>query len=162
MIFPAKHGALAMLALLIALPGLAQDAPAPITVDLGDVYADSLGSEGLHAYTMELESGYFVFGAVNQITVDVVVTVKDPEGEQVGEFDIPARGAEPFQFTTETAGAYRFEVTPFEEETGRYEFTLQLVEPEATTPAGKVDQVMSQYGDETPGTVVAIVRDGEV
>ncbi len=163
MVSPMKHAILASLALLITLPAFAQDAPAPTPVRLGEVYADSLGSEDLHAYAMELEADYFVLGSVNQITVDVVVTVKDPVGEEVGEFDGPGRGAEFFRFTTETAGVYRFEVTPFEDETGLYELKLRRIEPEATTPEGTVDQLMAAYsGNDTPGAVAAIVRDGEL
>ena len=159
---PAKFHFAAVLALLVASPGLAQEA-APTLVSAGGVYADSLGPQDTHAYTMELEADYFVTGSVEQITVDVVVTIKDAAGEDVATFDSPARGPERFQFTTETPGVYRFEVSPFEEETGRYELELIRVEPEATTPEGKVDQLMSAYsGDDTPGVVAAFVRDGEV
>jgi CubicO group peptidase (beta-lactamase class C family) len=154
---------LASLALLIALPAFAQDAPAPTLVQLGETYADSLGSDDRHAFALELEAGYFVLGSVNQITVDVVVRILDPAGEEVRELDGPARGKELFQFTTKTAGRYRFEVTPFEEETGLYEFTLGRVEPEAKTPEGKVDQLMAAYSEpHTPGGVVAVARDGEL
>ena len=111
MVSPMKPAILASLALLITLPAFAQDAPAPTPVRLGEVYADSLGSEDLHAYAMELEADYFVLGSVDQITVDVVVTVKDPVGEEVGEFNVPARGAEFFRFTTESAAFLRWVVT---------------------------------------------------
>ena len=52
---PVKDAILVSLALLIALPAFAQDARAPTPVRLGDVYADSLGSEDVHAYAMELK-----------------------------------------------------------------------------------------------------------
>ncbi|MCK5449186.1 MAG: serine hydrolase, partial [Gemmatimonadetes bacterium] len=149
--------------LLMATPAFAQDAATPIPVQPGEVYADSLGSEDTHAYTLELEADYFVLGSVEQITVDVVVTITDSAGEEVATFDGPGRGPEMFRFTTETKGVYRFEVAPFEEETGLYELEFSRVEPEATTPEGKVDQLMSIYsGEATPGAVAAIVRDGEV
>ncbi len=149
--------------LLMATPAFAQDAATPVPVHPGEVYADSLGSEDTHAYTLELEADYFVLGSVEQITVDVVVTVTDSAGEEVATFDGPGRGPEMFRFTTETKGVYRFEVAPFEEETGLYELEFSRVEPEATTPEGKVDQLMGIYsGEDTPGAVAAIVRDGEV
>jgi len=158
-----KLAAAAALSLCFVPASYAQDAAPQTTVEQGQVYPDSLGSEDTHAYTLELPADYFVVGSVDQISVDVVVTVLDGEGEEVRTFDSPARGPEMFQLTTEKAGVYRFEVSPFEEETGLYEFELRLVEPGATTPEGKVDQLMSAYsGEETPGAVAAIVRDGEV
>ena len=163
MIHCCRKSQLALVALIsFAVPAVAQEVAAPVPVTVGETHADSLGAEDVHAYEVRLESGQFVIGDVDQLTVDVVVTVKDPAGEEVGEFDSPARGPEPFQFATDTAGAYTIEVAPFEKATGRYVFALERVEPEATTPEGKVDQLMTRYGDETPGVVVAVVEDGEI
>lgn len=151
-----------LLALLLAAPAFAQEAAVATVAEVGELYADSLGPEDVHTYELTLESAQFVVGDVDQVTVDVVVTVRDPAGGEVDEFDSPARGPEPFQFTTDTAGVYVIEVSPFEKATGRYELEVELIEPEATTPEGRVDQLMTRYHEGTPGAVVAIVRDGEV
>jgi len=84
----------------------------------------------IHPYTLDLEAGTFVFGEVNQVSIDVVVKVLGPDGTQLAEFDSPARGPEPFSFTAEQAGVYRLEIRPFlEDETGRYSVNLRRTEP---------------------------------
>ena len=115
-----------------------------------------------HVYGLTVEKDQFVFGEAFQSSVDVVVTVTDPDGDQVGAFDSPARGPEYFQFETEKPGLYRISVTPFEDEEGDYFIRLLRQEPLADTPEGKVDQMMAPYGVDTPGGVVAVVRGGEI
>lgn len=137
----------------------AQDAT-PLTV--GEPITRDLGAHDAHAYTLDLGAGQFIYGDVDQQTVDVIVTVYGPDGAVVEAFDNPARGPEPFQFKTETPGSYRVEVTPFEEQEGRYVMRLHLAEPVATTPEGQVDQLMTVYRDDTPGGVVAVVKGGEI
>src|SRR5690606_14787827 len=64
---------------------------------------------------------------------------------------------------TGAAGDYRIEVTPFERQSGRYALVVSRVEPVATTPEGKVDQLIAAFDrPDTPGGVVAVVRGGEV
>ena len=80
----------------------------------GESVARDLGAGGNHGYTMDLSADQFVSGVVDQHTVDVVVNVYGPGDEALGTFDSPARGPEPFHFTTENAGTYRIEVSPFQ------------------------------------------------
>ncbi|SMO51073.1 serine hydrolase [Gracilimonas mengyeensis] len=133
----------------------------PITQ--GETYSDSLASVSVHAYSVALDSAQYVFGFVNQQTVDVVVTIFNPEGDKVAEFDGPARGKESFQFDSRAAGEYRIEITPFEKKEGRYSITLKLVEAVAEDPAGRVNQLMTEYsGDDVPGAAVLVMENGEV
>ena len=148
-----------LLSLLALGRARAQDA---IPLSIGEPITRDLGSHDAHAYTLDVDAGQFVYGDVDQQTVDVVVTVYGPDDAVVQVFDNPARGPEPFQFKTEAAGRYRVEVTPFQEQEGRYMMRLHLAEPVATTPEGQVDQRMARYGDDTPGGVVAVVQDGEI
>ena len=150
---------LCLFASLAASRTWAQDAT-PLTI--GEAVTRDLGSDDAHAYTLDLDAGQFVYGDVDQQTVDVVVTVYGPDDAVVQVFDNPARGPEPFQFKTVVAGSYRVEVTPFQEQEGRYVMQLRLAEPVATTPEGQVDQRMVLYGEDTPGGVVAVVKDGEI
>jgi CubicO group peptidase (beta-lactamase class C family) len=142
------------------IPGLAQESRA---IAVGESISGSLEGDSNHRYTLDLRDGTFVYGEVDQISLDVVVTVFDAEGEQVRAFDNPARGPEPFQFETESAGTFVVEVTPFEEGEGDYAIRVLRVEPVATDPAGRVDQMMVPFsGDGTPGVVVGVVQDGEL
>lgn len=146
-----------LLTLVFAIPGAhAQERPLAV----GRVIADSLAPGSVHAFTLDLGADRFVFGAVEQLSVDVAVTILDPARERVARFDSPARGPEPFQFVSESAGTYRIEVRPVDEGTGRYAVTLEREEPRATTPEGRVDQIMAPYTGARPGGVVAVVRNG--
>ncbi|MFG1691295.1 serine hydrolase domain-containing protein [Gemmatimonadota bacterium] len=132
-------------------------------ISLGRSIDGTLASESRHSYTLELEANAFVHGEVNQIDVDVVVKILDPDGEELREFDSPARGPEPFQFETESEGTFVIEVTPFEGGEGDYTITVLRVEPIATDPERRVDQWLVPYsGEDSPGGVVAVVDEGEM
>jgi len=129
----------------------------------GQSIAGTLDTGSQMEYSVDLKSGYFVYGEVDQVDVDASVTVLDPQGRIVGSFNISARGAEPIELETETEGRYTFQVEPYEEQAGSYSISLQRVEPIAVDPVKRLDQLLSAFaGDETPGAVVAIMRDGEI
>jgi CubicO group peptidase (beta-lactamase class C family) len=114
-------------------------------------------------YAIDLESGYFIYGEVDQIDFDLKVTVQDPDGNIVGTFDGPARGGEPIQFETTTDGRFTILVEGFEDQSGSYDITLHRVEPVATVPEDRLDQLLSAFaGNDTPGAVVAVIRNGQV
>lgn len=130
---------------------------------LGEAVPGSLESDSRHTYTIETETDFYVFGQVDQISVDVVVRVLAPDGEEISEFDSPARGPEPFQFSPTEAGIYTIEVTPFEGAEGDYAILLIANEPKATEPEALVDQLMRPFsGDDRPGAVISVLRNGEV
>ncbi|MHC5012840.1 MAG: serine hydrolase domain-containing protein, partial [Planctomycetota bacterium] len=112
-------------------------------------------------YTVELGDEYFLYGEVNQISVDVVVRLLGPDGNQRGRFDGPARGGERFFRQISEAGIHTIEVIPFEEETGEYEITLHRAEPLETDPKQLTDQLLSAFeGDGSPGAAVQVWRGG--
>jgi CubicO group peptidase (beta-lactamase class C family) len=134
-----------------------------IRLQLGTPVAGELPPDGKHTYEIQLGADQFVYGEADQQTVDVVVTAFGPDGERLGRWDGPARGPETFLFDTEAAGVHRVEITPFERESGEYVLVIQRVEPIADTPEGRVDQFMAPYdGDDVPGGVVAVIRNGEL
>lgn len=129
----------------------------------GNEVTDSLQTGSMHIYNIQVDSGQFVFGSVDQQSVDVTVEVKDPSGEIVGTFDGPGRGREVFQFDTEEAGEYQIVVAPFEDEEGAYRFVVSLAEPIAKEPSARVDQLMMAYtGSEVPGAAAMVMKDGEI
>lgn len=129
----------------------------------GETISDSLRSEEVHSYTIELDSTQFVFGYVNQETVDVAISVFNPDDEQIASFDYSARNKDSFQFDTESPGTYRIKVTPFQKEKGLYSLTVELIEPIAEEPASRVDQLMMEYtGSDVPGGSVMVMKEGEV
>jgi len=133
------------------------------TLRLGHPLTGTLTAEAVHLYTLDLAENDWVYGEVDQETVDVVVTVLGPEGGEVLEVDGPSRGPEPFTFEAEGPGTYTIRVTPFEKNEGDYVIALLRAEPVARDPAERVDQLMAPYtGDDRPGGVVAVVKDGEM
>ena len=133
----------------------------PITV--GEVVEDSLTSESAHSYTLQLGEEQFVHGSVIQKSVDVVVSIYNPAGNKAAEFDASAVGRDSFQFNTKSAGTYRIEVTPFEEDEGEYSIKVEVVEPIATEPSARLDQMMVEFsGDDVPGAAVLVMKDGEI
>jgi CubicO group peptidase (beta-lactamase class C family) len=150
-----------LLALALVPAPLAAQERTPLPV--GQTISGALTPDARHTYTLELADRTFVLGRVNQISLDVVVTILAPDGEEVAEFDGPSRGPENFMFTTDTAGTFVVAVAPFERQEGDYEVTVDRSEPAATDPSGRLDQLMTPYsGEDTPGAVVGILDRGEV
>ncbi len=147
--------------LLLTTSFIAAQTSTPISV--GEEIQGSLQTGGAQSYTIELDEESYMYGVVNQKTVDVVVTIYNPEGNKAATFDSPARGNESFQINSKEAGTYRIEVTPFEDEEGNYSILVSKVEPVAKEPAGKVAQMMTPYsGDEVPGAAAMVIKNGEV
>ena len=144
---------------LLGMTALAQQAPLEVGQPVSGSFAD--GATAV-LYPIEVEDGSFLFGEVNQISVDVVVRILDPDGKKVGEFDRPARGPESFTKRLEKGGTYQIEVAPSEGATGEYEVRIHRLEPLATEPGALTDQMMSPYdSSESPGAAVQVWRDGE-
>lgn len=147
--------------LLLALGSVAAQESRPLRP--GQSVDGSLAGGASHAFSLALSAGDWVYGEVDQKSVDVVVKIRRPDGEEVRTFDGPSRGPEPFTFDADTSGSFTVEVSPFEEGEGDYTLTLFRAEPKATEPGARVDQLMTPYsGEERPGGVVAVVRDGEM
>lgn len=129
----------------------------------GVLVAGTLEQEETDEFELMVKAGSFVYGRVDQQTVDVEVNIYDPAGEKIATFDGPAAGMEDFTFDAELEGTYRIAVKPIEEEEGAY--TIQLVknEPKAESPEARVNQLFSAYdNDFTPGAVVGVIEGGEV
>ncbi len=134
-----------------------------IEVTGNEIYKDSLSSDSVHQYTVKADSATFLFGKVIQESVDLAITVKDPEGKIIAKIDGPAAGPEIFTVQTSENGDYQFEITPFENAEGIYTFQLLKKEPLASTKEGKIDQLMMRYnGNDVPGAEVLVLKDGKV
>ena len=130
---------------------------------IGEVVEGSLAVETPDTFNLELEAGTFLYGMANQLTVDVVVSLYDSAGATLGVQDGPGRGPEVFTFEVEKEGKYFLEIKPFEKESGDYTLELIRVEAIATDAEGRADQLFIPYsGEDTPGGVVGVIRDGEV
>lgn len=124
---------------------------------------DKLSIEEPKIYNITLDSNSFVYGTVNQISVDVVVTIKDSTDNLIAVFDGPGEGLENFIFDVSAKGDYKIEVAPFKKDSGNYSIELKIVEPVATIPEKRISQLFCIYSENTvPGTAIAVVKNGEI
>lgn len=141
----------------------AQTLDKEVKITVGKEISDSLPAKSSHSYNIELDSAQFVYGFVNQKTVDVAVKVLNPEGKPAAQFDGPGRGNEYFYFETKSAGKYTVQVTPFEESQGRYSIKFTRAEPLAREPGKRVSQYMTPYsGKDVPGAAVLVLKDDKI
>lgn len=148
------------LVIALALSGLPASAQ---VLTPGHRIPGSLSALSKAAYTLDVGKDVYVYGFVDQLSVDVVVRILAPDSTEIASFDSPARGPEPFQFTSKVEGTYTIEVRPFEGAEGDYVMVLVASEPKATDPAALVDQLMTPFtGDDRPGAVISVVKEGRV
>ncbi len=130
-------------------------------LSMGSSVAGSLEAGDTIAYTVTAGEDYLVRGAVDQITVDVIVRILHPTGRVVSSFDGPGEGLEHFQFETDEEGDWQIQVIPFEEGSGEYSIAISMLEPVATDPRELAEQLLSAYDrEDSPGAAVSVWRDG--
>ncbi len=152
------------LLLLLAVSTAAAQQTQPITV--GRTVDRTLARGETHVYEIALQANRFVHGRAVQDSVDLRLAVVGPQGDTLGRFDSPngKEGPEPFLFTTKTAGTHKIIVAPHPDETGggRYTLVVERNVAAATTPAGKIDQLMAGVDPQGPGIAVGVVQDGKL
>ena len=167
---------LAVLPLLAATLFTATDLSAQTTeLRRGRTVSAMLASGDTARYTIQSDENDFVLGEVNQISVDVIIRVLDPEGSQLGRFGGLGRGALRFGGRTTSAGTHTVELFVTgggggdggvgagndDAGAGEYEITLLRHEPVATDPGRLADQMMARFdGESSPGAAVRVWRDG--
>ena len=121
-------------------------------LSVGEIVEGALELESPDTFYFEFGADTYIYGVCNQVTVDVEVSLYDSAGTSLGKFDGPGEGPEDFYFEISEAGKYMLEIAPFEEKTGDYTLELKIVEPLATDPAKRSDQLMYAYSAEgVPG-----------
>jgi CHAT domain-containing protein/tetratricopeptide (TPR) repeat protein len=93
---------------------------------------DLSGGE-IHTYTLQLSRGQFVRAVFDQRGVDLLLTLKDAQGQPLFQVDHPVGswGPEPLFFETEQPGTFIIEVRPRDPNAppGRYAFTFETRYP---------------------------------
>jgi tetratricopeptide (TPR) repeat protein len=107
--------------------------PEEISPVAGTAQEGELTGRDVRRYRTRLAKGSFVHATVLQQGIDVVVTVKGPDGKRVIEVDSPngAAGPEPVYFVVPTDGEYEVEIRAFAAEAapGRYALRIETVRP---------------------------------
>jgi CubicO group peptidase (beta-lactamase class C family) len=125
----------------------------------------TLAAHAADTFKLELSKDAFVYGYADQHTVDVMVSVFDPNKKEIAKFDGPARGKENFKFATTEDGIYTIAISPFEDGHGEYSIKISGAEALAKDPAARIDQAVRVIlGNEgkTPGIAIAVQRDGKL
>ncbi len=162
------HGITLNLVLIVLFfilsPATAQQAPEEQhrMLTAGEVLQDSLAEDAPQSYVLELERGWFIYGVVDQISVDVAIKIVNPNGKTIRSFDGPPRGPEPFYFESKDAGVYRIEINPFKKETGLYSIALKYMDTIAQEPDKRIDQLLMPHTGKTkPGAAIAVIKNGK-
>lgn len=151
-----------LLGLLLGDLAAAQEAT---TLRAGEVHDRTVAAGEKHTYGLTLEEGWVVAARAELHGDPVVFTVLGPDEQEITRFESPAdrSGPRPFKFESESAGLHRLEVEPGGEGgPARYTLRVTRVEAEASTPEGRVEQALWVFDEDTPGGVVAIIRNGQV
>jgi CubicO group peptidase (beta-lactamase class C family) len=110
---------------------------------------------------MSVGTDHFVFGQVDQVSVDVAVRVLGPGGDVVLRASGLGRGGERFAGELKEAGTYTVEVNAEkDDDAGDYALTIHRLEPVAKDPKRLVDQLMARWDGPVPGVAVQVWRDG--
>lgn len=130
-------------------------------VAVGKSHRRSITAGQVQIYVLKLDADRWVYAEADQQTVDIHVTVYAPDGRRIREFDGPATGIEPVQFTTTVSGDYRLSVRSAGNARGEYQLTVRNVERPASTPDGRMRQLMMSH-DQTgvAGGVITVVQHG--
>jgi len=131
-------------------------------LEIGKSLTDSLQFRDSKFYDMTLDSNLFIYGIVQQMSVDVIVKLYGPDNNLINSFDGPARGPELFSFDIKESGKYKLEVMPFQDNTGVFTIELIQVEPLASSPEKRIDQLLTFFTGNNPGAVVGVIIDGDV
>ncbi|NNM32988.1 MAG: hypothetical protein HKO53_07960, partial [Gemmatimonadetes bacterium] len=112
-------------------------------------------------YTLELPDDGFLFGEVNQVSVDVDIRLLGPDGSQLRRFGGLGRGGERFFSRLDEGGAHTIEVIQAGDGAGAFEITIHRAERLETDPKRLTDQLLSPFdGEDSPGAAVQVWRDG--
>jgi CubicO group peptidase (beta-lactamase class C family) len=154
------RGNAALLLALVATPGVLLAQSEPLAV--GAALSGSLTTGDTLLYSFTAGDDFLLYGEVDQVSVDVVVSLLNADGQQLGQWDGPARGAEAFSSTLRESGEYTLRVAPFEDEEGNFEIRILQLEAKAEDPEELADQLMLPYSrSDGPGGAVRVWRAGE-
>ena len=138
-----RSGLVALVSFLAVPAGAAERVVPPVD------HERSLGGGQVHAFEVALKAGDALFGRVVQRGIDVVVTLRDPEGGVVMEVDSPngAHGPEPLAFVAARAGSHALEVRALEPAAaaGHYVLQIDAVRP-ATARQRRVAEALALEG----------------
>lgn len=148
-----------LLLFIVVIPAQGQETT---KLEVGRSLKRNIDAGGKHIYLIDLGDGKFVYGDLDQISVDVVINIFNPDGEKIGNFDVYDL-QERFHVEAADAGTYRIEVSHARGKSGDYIIEIKKIEPTGSTSMERMDQFLrAYYKDDEPGGVVSVMRKGEI
>jgi CHAT domain-containing protein/tetratricopeptide (TPR) repeat protein len=110
--------------------GCAQDGPLA-ELEVGKPAERQMAGGQVHRYRLSLSEGEYLRLVVEQMGIDVVAAIFDPEGKEICRIDSPngARGPEIVYLIAESSGSYRLELSASERDSapGRYQALIEAL-----------------------------------
>jgi tetratricopeptide (TPR) repeat protein len=112
----------------------------PAKLELGSPVERTLQAGVTDSFQVEVGAGQFLHAVVQQIGIDVVVSIIGPRGERLAEVDSPneANGPEPISFLSELAGVYQLQVRAPGGPPGRYRIEIKELHAAAARDRDRV------------------------
>ena len=101
-----------------------------LPLEIGNlIHRELIGGER-HSYLITLGPGKYLHAVVDQVGIDVVVTIIGPDGKKLARVDRPSglHGPEGISLISEQGGVYQMQVHSLERVTARGGYTLKLTE----------------------------------
>jgi len=131
------------------------------TLSVGQIERATLSTGDTLEFGFTAGDDFLVYGEAIQTSMDVVVSLVNSDGQQLGQWDGTERGAEPFSQTIREAGTFTLRVAPFEDEEGDFSIQILQLEQKSGDPDQLADQLMFAYDRPGgPGGAVRVWRDG--
>ncbi len=119
-----KHTAVLVLVVLLAGSTAGQTNKENQILELNQPVERQLTGGQFHSYRIRLAPNQYIHIVVDQLGIDVVLTLFGPDGKKLADVDSPngTQGPEPLSYIAEAAGMYLLEVRSLDKEggTGRY------------------------------------------
>lgn len=155
------HGSPAFLAALALFVFTAGASGQATELRRGSTVRGTLAEGDTVRYSITVPADHFVYGEVDQISVDVGIRVLDSEANAVLRASGLGRGGERFAGELKEAGTYTVELAAEQEDgLGDYALTIHRLEPIAKDPKRLVDQLMARWDGPVPGGAVQVWRGG--
>ena len=117
-------------------------------------------------FHLDIQGDQIAFFKFEQLSADIVIQVRDPEGKMLMEFDVIDVGPEWVQVVPNRDGAYQFRVFPYQDQKkdGTYQVTLEKIITKGPTLSAQLDQMISYWAEKgyLPGFATALVTKDEV
>ena len=123
----------------VRLAALARDSPqqSPVSpnkvvsvpINPGDSFEKSMAGGGRHVYRLEIPAGKHFRAVVQQLGINVVLAISQPNGTKLTEVDRPngSRGRETISLIAPTTGTYILEVRSLESITAQGQYQLRVL-----------------------------------